>query len=323
MNFDSMLTIVFQGSILGSEWALLALTFGLVVRVLGVFHIAVAGVFTCGTYAAIELTDAGWNVFAAILAAAALAALLSALIYIAIYLPMLRRSGGVSNPAVLTPFVASLGAMTVIFSFIQLYSGASPRGGGAPAWGVVSAGGAAIRQWDLAVVVATIAIVLATEAWLRVSRNGRMIVATGESHEGARVIGIVTRRALIALFLVTGLIAGAGGAMAGLSRTTVPGKSLNVVLFAALIVLVLPHARVTWWWAASIVIGMVYAALALRFGSTWAEISLQGLLVLTLVGVRVGRSVVQRAARRGSTHQQDRRGRGEPAPLPAMTEASR
>ena len=287
---EALASILFQGLILGAQWAIFATCFGLVVRVLGVFHIAISGIYTVGLFAAVIAVDEhGFSILAAVLTGATFAAAASLLSYLAMYRPMMKRLGGRFEMHAATPVVASLGAATVLFSVVQLVAGAEPRGGGAPDIGTIRLFGASSRVWDMMAVASIFVIIGGIEAWLRYTRLGKSTTALEENFDGARIIGVRPEKVYVVLFLFTGGAAGVAGSLQGLGTATVAGSSLVQVLFAALIVLVLPDSNLLVWAGGAVVMGWTYAALALEFGTPWAEVLVQVLLILVLV---IGRVVV-------------------------------
>jgi branched-chain amino acid transport system permease protein len=293
---EALAGILFQGLILGSQWAAFAVCFGLVVRVLGVFHIAISGIYTVGLFAAVMAVDE-YRVptLVAVVIGAAFAGAASFLCYALMYRPMMKRLGGRFEMHALTPVVASLGAATVLFSLVQLLAGAEPRGGSAADLGALRIFGASARIWDM-MTAAIVFIVIATfEAWLRHTRLGKSTIALEQNFDGARIIGVRPEKVYVVLFLSTGAAAGIAGSLQGLGTATVAGSSLVQVLFAALIVLVLPDSNLLVWAGGAVAMGCVYAALALQFGTSWAEVLVQGLLILVLV---IGRVLVPRTRTR-------------------------
>lgn len=286
-----LIEILLQGLFLGAEWGLVAVAFGLVVRITGIFHIALGGLYGLASYLclwAIETRKLG-DIFAVGLAALGTAAL-GVVIDRMIYQPITggRRQQRVQ---VLAPFVASLGALVVLNNLAQLWYGSTPQGGNPPALGIVVIFGARAQVWDLVKVAISFVIVVGLTLWLTHTRSGRGTVALGQSSEGARVVGIDERAIRLKVFAVSGLLAGTSGAMVVLTQPVVPGQGLDIVIYAALVTLIFPKGAVLTWWITAIALGILYTVASVQAGSGWAEITSQASLISVLV---IGRILVPR-----------------------------
>lgn len=284
--------IVLQGIFVGAGWGLVAVSFGLVARITGIFHIAIGGIYGLASYQYLWASeDLGLPMAAAIL----LAALLSAAIGLAIDALIYQRITGLHGKrkhanklvAEAGPFVASIGALIVLDSSAQLWFGASPLGGHPPNLGVIDLFGARVANWDFVKLAIALAAVMAVASWLLGTRSGRAASALGESAEGASVVGIDERNVRLVIFAITGALAGLGGAMAVISSPTVPGAGLAIVLYGALVTLILPDARIATWWLASLGLGILYSAASVAYNSGWAEILVQAVLLTALVVARI------------------------------------
>lgn len=280
---DRALDIAVQGLFVGAEWGLVAVAFGLVVRITGIFHLALGGMFGLASYVCLWLLDVqGLHYSLAILGAALAIGLLGLVIDRLVYQPItgLRGQQRVHEVA---PFVASLGALIVLNNVAHLWYGASPESGATPALGVASVAGVRAQNWDFVKVVVSLLAVVLVVLWLTRTRAGRGAVALGQSAEGAGVVGVDERTVRLVLFALTGVLAGLGGAMAVLSHPVVPGQGLGVVLYAALITLIFPNASMLSWWLTAVAVGVLHTAASVEAGSGWAEVIVQ----LTLVGLLV------------------------------------
>ncbi len=298
-----MLTdILIQGIVVGAGWGLIAIAFGLITRVVGVFHIALGGLYGLGAYLYLGASrDFGLPMAIAWLAAVLISAIVGVLIDELVYQRITGLHGRRRQTSKLVaeagPFVASLGVLIVLDSVVLLFYGATPVGGHRPEWGVLDILGARMSVWDLFKVAISLASVVALAWWLSSTKSGYAARALGESPEGASVVGINERSIRRILFAVTGAIAAVAGVMAMLSSPMVPGSGINVVLYAALMTLIFPNARIEAWWLASIMLGVLYTGAAVLYNSGMAEIVAQTVLLSTLVVVRIFVPQYQKARR--------------------------
>lgn len=284
---DRAFDIVVQGLFVGAEWGLVAVAFGLVVRITGIFHLALGGMFGLASYLCFWLVeDAELHYSLAIAGAAIAAGVLGLVIDRLVYQPItgLRGQQRVHEVA---PFVASLGVLIVLNNVAHLWYGASPKGGSTPALGVADLAGVRAQNWDFVKVAISLVAVLVVVAWLTRTRAGRGAVALGQSAEGAGVVGVDERTVRLVLFGFTGVLAGLGGAMAVLSHPVVPGQGLGVVLYAALITLIFPAANMLTWWLTAVAVGILHTAASVEAGSGWAEVVVQVVLMSSLVVARI------------------------------------
>ena len=97
--------------------------------------------------------------------------------------------------------------------------------------------GVTVTPRQAVIVLVTLALVTVLHIVLQYTTLGRMMRATAENKDLARVSGIRTAQVLAAMWLIGGALAGAGGVFLGLELVVRPrvGFSILVVLFAAVI----------------------------------------------------------------------------------------
>ena len=137
--------------------------------------------------------------------------------------------------------IISIGVAFVYRGAIQLGFGSGSRsydvgGRGRIMW-ISDLFGVAITLRGVSVIAATAILVVALHVMLQYTTMGRMMRATADNKDLARVSGIRTRRVLVTMWLVGGALAGAGGVFLGLDLIIRPrmGFGILLVLFAAVI----------------------------------------------------------------------------------------
>ena len=279
--------IIVQSLYVGSEWALIAIAFGFVVRTTNIFHLALGGIYTLGSGAFYYFTiRLGLSQPIAALMAVLLSGLAGVIIDSVVYQPV-TGSYGRRKAAALAPFVASLGILIILQNGIQLLLGASPLYVPTPDLGVVSIAAAKVLGWNLVKVAISLVSALMFLLWLAQTRAGASALALGQNVEGAGVIGISERAVRLKIFFVTGLLGGLGGVLAILSHPSLPHDGLPIVLYGSLIALILPDANALMSWVLAICFAAIYAASIAWIGGGWEDVILQCSLMAAIILARI------------------------------------
>lgn len=111
--------LLVSGIVRGSQYALVAASFGIIYSTTQVFHLAHAAVYTIAAYAAVVVAnELGAPLWLALMLGLVAASLLGAAMELAVYRPMRRRSA-----TKLAAFLASLGLSLIASSLIQIAFG--------------------------------------------------------------------------------------------------------------------------------------------------------------------------------------------------------
>lgn len=310
--------VVVHSLYVGSEWALIAIAFGFVVRTTNLFHLALGGIFTVGS-GAFYLATIRFKLsqLSGAVVAILICGLLGVLIDSAIY-QSVTGSYGERKASNLSTFVASLGVLIVLQNVAQLILGASPLYVPTPDLGVVSLAGANVLTWNLVKVVISLGVALIFMLWLAKTRAGASAIALGQSVEGAGVVGISERSVRFQTFFVTGLLAGLGGVLAILSHPTLPHEGLPIVLYGSLIALILPEASALVSWFIAIGFAVIYVTGTTLVGGGWEEVILQCAL---MIGITLTRIVLPLLERRRIVRKLE--GGARPAPASSVVQFTR
>jgi branched-chain amino acid transport system permease protein len=89
----------------------------------------------------------------------------------------------------------------------------------------------AIGRSHIAVLVATLLLMIGLHALLRYTRIGKALRAVAEDHVAAALLGVPVERTIATTFLLSGLLAGAAGVLTSLVYHTItPFIGLNILL---------------------------------------------------------------------------------------------
>jgi len=171
-------------------------------------------------------------VVAAVLAMAA-TALLSVALELVLWGPLRTKSAGF-----MSLFLVSVGLALVLRHVIYLVAGPQPRTYSVDPYKVYVIGSARLSgAQGIAVVVAAAGILL-VGLLIAATSVGRMMRALADDLSLAAVAGVRTRRIILAAWIVSGLLAGLAGVLAGLVQTSFDpqlGFTLLLPIFAAVV----------------------------------------------------------------------------------------
>jgi len=175
--------------------------------------LALTGIF-CATF-----EHAGWPLFLIVLVTLLIGASIGFL------------NGLVITKGRVTPFVVTLGTMSIARGFAHIYTGAQPVSGFAETFRYIG------RDSLLGVpvpIVVFLAVVLIAAFVLRYTRLGRYTYAIGSNERAARLAGINVDRFKIAAYMICGLTAALGAIMLtsrlnAAETTAGAGYELNVI----------------------------------------------------------------------------------------------
>jgi branched-chain amino acid transport system permease protein len=230
---EALLQTLLNGAASGGVYALVALGYTLIFSVLGVINFAQGALFSLGGYLTYLLLGGkigvngalpGWGLpgglpFWLALVLAALGSGLVGLLVERIAFAPLRRRG--AEP--LLSLITSLGAGVVLVNLLQILMGAEgyafPQGaatlGNLPESLLI--GGARIRSIQVLLLLISALAVAALSLWLERSRSGKAMRAVAEDATTATLLGINSEAIVRLAFLISGMLAGLGGGLIGLS----------------------------------------------------------------------------------------------------------
>jgi neutral amino acid transport system permease protein len=223
-----------NGLVTGSVIALAAAGVSIVYGILRLVNFAYGDYMTFGAFIAVyfNVTQKLPIVPAALLGMAA-TALLSVVLELVLWRQLRARNAGF-----MSLFLVSIGLALVLRHVIYLVAGPQPRTYAVDPYKVYVIGSARLSgAQGIAIVVATISIVLLGILLARTG-VGRMMRALADDLPLAAVSGVRTGRVILAAWIVSGLLAGLAGVLAGLVQTSFDpqlGFTLLLPIFAAVV----------------------------------------------------------------------------------------
>ena len=232
---DTLLQTLLNGAASGGVYALVALGYTLIFSVLGVINFAQGALFSLGGYLTYLLLGGkigvngalpGWGLpiglpfWLALLLAALGSGAVGLLVERVAFAPLRRRG---AEP--LLSLITSLGAGVVLVNLLQLLMGAEgyafPQavGGLAHLPESLLLGGARIRTIQVLLLAISALAVASLSLWLERSRSGKAMRAVAEDPTTATLLGINSVAVVRLAFLLSGMLAGLGGGLIGMSVT--------------------------------------------------------------------------------------------------------
>jgi branched-chain amino acid transport system permease protein len=267
-----------NGLTLGAVYTLLALSFSLVMGILGILNLAIAELFMFGGLIGFTLIEAGYPVPAAIAAGMAAGAFFAIVIEKLAYQPL-------RNAPVVTPMLSTLGFSIILQNIAVNYWGSDPVQ--LPpgfldqriALGPIQIGGTQIL-----VLAVTVVMVCLLALLVRYTQMGRALRAVAESPEIARTLGVSAGRLTLIAFVLSGLMAGVAGVLIGMHYSAItPYTGADAGLKAIAVMVV---GGVTNIWGALLagpLIGIAEVMTVAYGGSQLRDFIVYGIMILILV----------------------------------------
>lgn len=223
-----------NGLVTGSVIALAAAGVSIVYGILRLVNFAYGDYMTFGAFMGILFNvTLGLPIVPAAILAMAATAVLSVALELVLWQPLRTRSAGF-----MSLFLVSVGLALVLRHVIYLVAGPQPRTYAVDPYKVYVIGSARLSgAQGIAIVVAAVGIVLVGVLIARTG-VGRAMRALADDLPLAAVAGVRTGRVILAAWIVSGLLAGLAGVLAGLVQTSFNpqlGFTLLLPIFAAVV----------------------------------------------------------------------------------------
>jgi neutral amino acid transport system permease protein len=223
-----------NGLVTGSVIALAAAGVSIVYGILRLVNFAYGDYMTFGAFMGILFNvTLGLPIVPAAVLAMAATAVLSVALELVLWQPLRTRSAGF-----MSLFLVSVGLALVLRHAIYLVAGPQPRTYSVDPYKVYVIGSARLSgAQGIAIVVASVGIVLVGVLIARTG-VGRAVRALADDLPLAAVAGVRTGRVILAAWIVSGLLAGLAGVLAGLVQTSFNpqlGFTLLLPIFAAVV----------------------------------------------------------------------------------------
>lgn len=223
---DLLLQQLYNGVLIGSTYALVALGFTLVLGTLDLLNFAHGETIMFSAYAGLlALLASGGSLPLAIAVAVATGALLA----LAIYLGSFRF---VSKKYWTAPALSTVGLALILQTGATRLWGTEQRAVPDPLGDAnLQLGPITVGLSHLVILGVTVALMIGLHVLLTRTRLGKAMRAVAENHVTAALLGVPVERTIAFTFLISGVLAGAAGALTSLVYHTItPFIGLNILL---------------------------------------------------------------------------------------------
>jgi len=272
------LQLLVSGVVLGSTYALLAVSFGIIYSTTRIFHLAHAVVYTVAAYAAVLAVSRNLPLVIAIVLGITAAALVGVAIDVFLYRPMRRKT---SNA--LPIFLTALGLLIAGTSLILIWFGPGNRPlSGFP---VATFGVGRVTVTSLGVTKVAVGWILiwALVLWMGRSRYGRAITATSTNLEMAKAVGIPVQRVIAVVFGIGSALAGVAAVLFTLGAVANPAMGLEPVLVAFIAVFLGGIGRVFAAAIGGLALGLITSLSGIWLSGDFAPVVVFGVLFALLI----------------------------------------
>lgn len=228
------LQLFVNGLVTGSVIAIAAVGVSLVYGILKLVNFAYGDMMTFGAYAA-SLGNVTLGLPLAVAAGLAMlaTAALSLGLDFALWRPLRARRAGF-----MSLFLASIGLALVLRQAILLVAGPQPRAFDVDPYKVYVLGSVRLSGAQMVAIVASAVAIAAVGVFLARTSTGRVMRALADDRSLAAVSGIDVGRVIAGTWVLSGLLAGLAGVLAGLVQSTFDpnfGFQLLLPIFAAVV----------------------------------------------------------------------------------------
>ena len=205
-----VVTILINGTVISSLYALVAIGFTMIFGVGGTINLAHGAIITVGAFAAYYVTSAGFGIPAGVLAAMAIPALFSVLLY---------KGFAERRDDIIIVMILTLLASLVVEEVLRIVEGSQPRAIPALVSGNTEILGSAVQNNLLVVFVVSWVLIGGLFVFINYTNTGKAILATSMSPRGAALVGIESSRINLYTWAIAGVLAGIAGLFLGSYQT--------------------------------------------------------------------------------------------------------
>lgn len=263
-----------NGILLGSMYALLAISFTLVLGVLNMLNLAQGEILTAGALVAYTTLRMGGGMPLALVLAVVTAVVLSLVVeYFCFHLPR-------GDTQVVTTIAMGMVLQNV---YAEIWGSEPLKVPGLATDFRLDFGALSLNAVQLLLLALTAALMIALARLIDHSRFGREIRAMAGSALAARVAGVNIRMATLKTFALSGLIAGVTGVMAGMVFTSITPFIGGTIADKAMVAMVIGGAGSAFGaGVAGILLGITEILCVGYLGAQYREIIIFPLLILFL-----------------------------------------
>jgi branched-chain amino acid transport system permease protein len=278
MRGSVLLQQIVNGLTLGAVYTLIALSFSLVMGILGILNLAIAELFMFGGYLGFAAIMWHLPLPVAIVIGMGGAALLAMVIEKVGYQPL-------RDAPVVTPMLSTLGFSIILQNVATNVWGSDPLQLSDELLGTrFVIGPVSISAMQALVLGATIALVATLAYIVQRTSIGRALRAVAENRDVARLLGVPANRLTLLAFALSGALAGAAGVLISLHYAAItPYIGVEVGLKAIAVMVIGGTTRIWGALVAGPLIGMLEVMTVAYGGSQIRDFVVYGFMIAVLL----------------------------------------
>ena len=267
-----------NGLTLGAVYTLVALSFSLVMGILGILNLAIAELFMIGGYIGFAAIMAHLPLPVAILAGTAGGAIAAIVIEKIGYQPL-------RDTPVITPMLSTLGFSIILQNVATNVWGSDPLQLPDEFLSTrFTLGPLSIGLMQVIVLGATLALVALLAIVVQRTSTGRALRALAENRDVARLLGVSASRLTLLAFALSGALAGCAGVLIGLHYAAItPYVGVEIGLKAIAVMVIGGTTRIWGALVAGPLIGMAEVMTVAYGGSQIRDFVVYGLMIVILL----------------------------------------
>jgi branched-chain amino acid transport system permease protein len=267
-----------NGLTLGAVYTLIALSFSLVMGILGILNIAIAELFMIGGFLGFAAIAAKLPLPVALFIGMAGAALIGLVIEKVAYQPL-------RNAPPVTPLLSTLGFSIILQNVATNLWGSDPLQLPSEWFDQrIALGPVNVGLMQLVVIGVTVVLVGALAFLVQKTSVGRALRAVAENRDVARLLGVSASRITLLAFMLSGALAGAAGVLISLHYAAItPYVGVETGLKAIAVMVVGGVTRIFGALLAGPLIGIVEVLTVAYGGSQVRDLVVYGLMILILL----------------------------------------
>lgn len=267
-----------NGLTLGAVYTLVALSFSLVMGILGILNLAIAELFMIGGFVGFALLLAGYPLPIALGAGMLVAGILAIVIEKVAYQPL-------RDAPLVTPMLSTLGFSIILQNVATNIWGSDPlQLPGSYLESRFQVAGISVGAMQLAVLGVTVGMVCLLALLVQRTKIGRALRAIAENRDVARTLGVSANQLITIAFALSGVLAGTAGVLIGMHYTALtPYVGVDTGLKAVAVMVV---GGVTNIWGALLagpIIGIAEVMTVAYGGSQLRDFIVYGFMILILL----------------------------------------
>ena len=267
-----------NGLTLGAVYTLVALSFSLVMGIFGILNLAIAELFMIGGYVGLSAIAAHLPVPLAVAMGMCGGAAFAVLIEKIAYEPL-------RDAPVVTPLLSTLGFSLILQNVATNVWGSDPLQLPDELLGAqLHLGPVTIGSMQVVVLAASVLLVAILAFLIQRTATGRAVRAVAENRDVARLLGVSAARITLAVFILSGALAGAAGVLIGLHYAAItPYVGVETGLKAIAVMVVGGVNRIWGALVAGPLMGLIEVLTVTYGGSQIRDLVVYGFMILILL----------------------------------------